>query len=225
MTIDVVSNEDPEILRIFVVRHGQTDHNVQKILQGHLDIDINEVGQDQSEKVGEFFSQIDIDEFISSDLIRCRNTVAEIVKRQDEQKSLRFTSNLREREMGVVQGMYLKDALAKYGENFRNMGETKVQLLRRIDEEWQHVIKSNRNSKNVLLCTHGGVITGFTNYLYKDKKYQLSKFLEPHDLKVPFNTSVTVIDINKDTSHGTIQTFGNTSHLGGQFEVKDQRLR
>ncbi|KAK6457497.1 putative phosphoglycerate mutase [Scheffersomyces xylosifermentans] len=225
MTIDVASNEDAKVLRIFVVRHGQTDHNVQKILQGHLDIDLNNTGKVQSERVGQYFSQIKIDEFISSDLVRCRNTVAEIVNRQEEDAKLRFTANLREREMGIVQGMYLKDALAQFGENFRNMGETKAQLLSRIETEWSRIIKQNNHNKNVLVCTHGGVITGFTNHLYKDRQYKLHNDLTAKDLRVPFNTSVTIIDINKETNEGTIQTFGNTAHLGGQFEVADQRLR
>ncbi|KAK6202387.1 putative phosphoglycerate mutase [Scheffersomyces amazonensis] len=229
MTIDVFPNDDNDVLRVFVVRHGQTDHNKQKILQGHLDIDINQHGQHQAEKVGEFFSEFKIDEFVSSDLIRCQNTIAEITKRQinanEEDIPVKLTSNLRERNMGVVQGMNIQNALEIYGADYKNMGETKVELLSRVENEWNHIIKRNESNKNILICTHGGVITGFFNHLYHSRDYKLNQDLQPHDLKVPFNTSVSVIDINKATKEGTIQNFGSTNHLGGHFEVKDQRLR
>lgn len=36
--------EDRQVTRIFMVRHGQTDWNTEHRLQGHRDIDLNEVG-------------------------------------------------------------------------------------------------------------------------------------------------------------------------------------
>ena len=64
MTFEINENPDPEIIRVFIVRHGQTDHNVQKILQGHLDTDINETGKEQAEIVGKNLSKITIDYFV-----------------------------------------------------------------------------------------------------------------------------------------------------------------
>ncbi|CUM49844.1 uncharacterized protein AC631_04987 [Debaryomyces fabryi] len=226
MTKEVKLNSDPNILRIFVIRHGQTDHNVQKILQGHLDIDINKTGLNQSQLVGEALKGIKFDGFTTSDLIRCQNTSKEILKYHGDIE-VRKSSNLREREMGIVQGMYLKDALAKYGENFRNMGESKEDLLMRVDGEWNRIVKlsETKGYSNYGICTHGGVITAFINYLYDIKEYGLSTSLRPKDLKVPFNTSVSVIDINKQDGRGTIHIFGNTDHLGAQLEVKEQLLR
>lgn len=226
MTIEVNRNQDPNILRIFIVRHGQTDHNVQKILQGHLDIDVNKNGINQSKLVGEALKDITFDGFSTSDLIRCQNTCKNIVVHHPGIE-VKTTPNLREREMGVVQGMYLKDALEKYGENFRNMGESRETFLERVDREWDQIVKSTESKgyTNYGICTHGGVITAFINYLYNVKKYSLNPNLEPKDLKVPFNTSVSVVDINKESGRGTIQIFGNTDHLGAHLEVKDQLLR
>ncbi|CAG90412.2 DEHA2G09130p [Debaryomyces hansenii CBS767] len=226
MTIEIKINTDPNILRIFIIRHGQTEHNVQKILQGHLDIDMNKTGHNQSQLVGEALKDMQFDGFSTSDLIRCQNTSKEILEHH-QNIEVRYTQNLREREMGAVQGMYLKDALAKYGENFRNMGESKEDFLVRVDSEWDRIVKLSETKKysNYGICTHGGVITAFINYLYDIKKYNLSSSLKPEDLKVPFNTSVSVIDINKQDGRGIIQIFGNTDHLGAQLEVKEQLLR
>lgn len=222
MTFEILENSDSEIIRVFIVRHGQTDHNVQKILQGHLDTDLNDTGRDQARLVGNFFSQIPIDYFLSSDLTRCQQTLQSILEHQ-ENDTVRYTSNLRERDMGKVQGMYLKDALETYGPGFRNLGEKEGDLCIRVEKEWNNLVDQDYN--NVIFCTHGGVITRFTKYLNETLGYSLSNKLTPADLKVPFNTSITVVDVNKKTKSGIIQDFGNTLHLGGQFEVKEQMLR
>lgn len=226
MTVEIHANKDPDTVRIFIIRHGQTDHNVTKVLQGHLDIDLNDHGKNQADTVAKYLSSIPFDFFVSSDLLRCQNTTKPILSYHPD-VPLKLTENLRERNMGVVQGMLLKDAIAQYGEDFRNLGEKFPDLIHRVELEWDSLIKSSlhNNYNNVGICTHGGVITGFINYLYGVKRYDLYKYLDPESLKVPFNTSVSVIDVNKHTKQGVIQRFGLTSHLGGQFEVKDQLLR
>lgn len=222
----IAPNSNPSVLRVLVIRHGQTDHNVKKILQGHLDIDINQHGYHQANLIGKYLQNYPLDYIISSDLVRCINTSKQILEFHD--LTLNTSSNLREREMGKVQGMYLKDALLQYGENFRNLGETKSELSARVEDEWNKLIKLSKsnNYKNVAIVTHGGVITGFINYLYKSKDYKLSPILNEKDLKVPFNTSVAIIDIDLDEdTNNIIQKFGETDHLGGHFENKDQLLR
>ena len=223
MTISIVPNTNPEVLRVFIVRHGQTDHNVKKILQGHTDIDLNPTGIDQARKLGQVFLMMELDDIISSDLSRCQNTVKEIAVHH--QKEVELTPAFRERNMGIAEGMYLKDALAKYGESFREFGEKKEQFKERVDREFTKVVKRNSDSKNILICTHGGTITMFVNYLHREKGFKLHRDLSVENLKVPFNTSVAVVDLARDGSGGVIQEFGNTEHLGGRFEVKDQMLR
>lgn len=222
MTISIVANTSPDILRVFIVRHGQTDHNVKKILQGHTDIDINATGIDQAKKLGQVFLTVDLDDIVSSDLSRCQNTVKEIAVHHN--KEVKLTPLFRERNMGVAEGMYLKDALAKYGESFREFGEKREQFRDRVESEFNKVVKRNAHSKNILICSHGGAITMFVNHLHKAKGFGLHRDLTVESLKVPYNTSVAVIDLARDGS-GVIQEFGNTDHLGGRFEVKEQLLR
>lgn len=226
MTREVVANTDPNVVRIFVVRHGRTDFNAKKIMQGHLDIDINAEGQAQADKVGNYLKDIPFDHIVTSDLIRCVNTTKPILKHQEIQTP-DVTSNLRERNMGPVQGMKMQDAIEQYGADFRNLGEKEHELLARVGSVWSQIYKKavSENHTNSLVCTHGGVITTFINHLHSGQNYKLADGLEKADLKVPFNTSIAVIDLDKTTGAGTIQKFGVTEHLGGHFEVKNQLLR
>lgn len=219
----IVANHDPEVLRVFVIRHGQTNENVQKILQGHLDTSLNQTGVEQAQKVAIALRGIPFENFVSSDLQRCKQTL-QYIQLFHPDIPTRYSTNLRERDMGECQGMYLTDALAKYGTNFRNIGEAKADFIDRIEKEWNRLIQHNPSSRNVAICTHGGVVTGFLNHLYQCG-YGLLDLLREENLKVPFNTLIAVVDINRTLGKGVIQTFGNTDHLGAQFEVKEQLLR
>ncbi|WPK26593.1 hypothetical protein PUMCH_003951 [Australozyma saopauloensis] len=226
MTREIVGNSDSGKIRIFVVRHGKTDWNAKKILQGHINIDMNDEGKDQARKLGEHFKEIQLDNVVSSDLSRCVETAKFIV---DEQKGPEYqeTTHLRERNMGKVQGMPLDQALAEYGEDFRNFGEKSDALILRVSEVWNGAIKNAKvkGHKNVLLCTHGGVIRAFINHLHDGLQYGLGNGLYREDLRVPYNTSISVIDIDVASGQGTIQKFGVTEHLGGDFRVTNQLLR
>lgn len=226
MTVDIASNNDYQVLRVFVVRHGQTDHNVKKILQGHIDTELNSTGHEQAQRVANLFKEVQLDHCILSDLIRCVETSTYILEQQME-LSLETTPDLRERNMGVLEGMYITDARAKYGADFRNIGEKRDSLVARVWSVWDRLIHSARDEKwrNMVFCTHGGVVTAFVNYLHAEKGYVLSEKLTPESLRVPFNTSVLIIDIDLQTKEGIIRDFGNTDHLGGHFTVKDQDLR
>lgn len=222
-----LSNTNPLVVRVFLVRHGQTDYNVKKILQGHIDIDVNSTGIDQAKKVGERFKSVPIDAVFSSDLIRCRNTTKEIIEHHPHLASkVQYTTSLRERNMGQVEGMHIADAIKKFGHDFRNLGEKEEDFVGKIYKFWELVLDESieKNYSNCVLVTHGGVLTAFANYLHRNG-YDLSPDLTAENLRVPFNTSVTVVDFNKETKQGTIQLFGETAHLGEQKVVTDQLLR
>lgn len=68
-------------LRILVVRHGQTDHNKKRILQGHLDTSLNKSGQAQAIVLGKYLKQngVKIDAVFASDLQRVVTTTNLVV--------------------------------------------------------------------------------------------------------------------------------------------------
>ncbi|GMG55760.1 unnamed protein product [Ambrosiozyma monospora] len=131
--------------------------------------------------------------------------------------------------MGVAEGMFIEDAIAKYGQkNYKNQGEGMQHMVQRLLDEWETIWEdsNSKNQLNVLLCTHGGVVTNLSNHLFSDFGYKLGDGLTVDDLKFPFNTSVTVIDVSKeDLKDGCIVLFGSTIHLGAEgMKVTDQRI-
>lgn len=71
----------PALLRqpLYIVRHGETDWNVEGRFQGQTDIPLNATGRAQARANGEALATLDEDwstfDFVSSPLARCRNTM------------------------------------------------------------------------------------------------------------------------------------------------------
>lgn len=95
-------------LRILIIRHGETDHNVQGIIQGQLDTDLNEIGKKQAFFVAKSLANEHIDEVYSSPLKRARDTAKAIVEQNPNRKYDRmafwYDKRLKERGFGSLEG-------------------------------------------------------------------------------------------------------------------------
>ena len=61
------------LVRVYLVRHGETQENRDGIIQGHKNTVLNETGQEQARIVGERFRETKIDILYTSDLTRARS--------------------------------------------------------------------------------------------------------------------------------------------------------
>ena len=61
-------------MKILLVRHGETDFNKNKLIQGHSDIVLNETGKEQAINAGRKITDFDIDAVFSSPLKRALET-------------------------------------------------------------------------------------------------------------------------------------------------------
>jgi broad specificity phosphatase PhoE len=96
-------------VRLLIVRHGETDCNVQGIIQGQLDTDLNPVGRKQAEYVGAALSSESIDEVYTSPLRRAKDTADAIVSAHTNLRSRSrevywLDDRLKERGFGSLEG-------------------------------------------------------------------------------------------------------------------------
>ncbi|CAF4767116.1 unnamed protein product, partial [Rotaria sp. Silwood1] len=89
---------------IYIVRHGETDWNTQKRLQGHTDIALSAKGKLQACQLQEKFAGIHFSKVFSSDLIRARST-AELILGSNK-STINETPLLRERCLGTWEGRF-----------------------------------------------------------------------------------------------------------------------
>lgn len=66
----------PSQARVYLVRHGETDGNRNKIIQGQLDIPLNKIGLEQAARVADVLRVVKFDVALSSDLSRAKEVSA-----------------------------------------------------------------------------------------------------------------------------------------------------
>lgn len=142
---------------IGVLRHGQTDWNIDFRLQGVTDIPLNETGIAQARDAAEVIDANEWDLILTSPLSRARVT-AEIVAEVNGFKPAEVEPLLLERSFGEAEGMAHEDWKAKYADtNVVPGGESLADLESRANlllEKLAHKYKGKR----VLTVSHGALI-------------------------------------------------------------------
>jgi broad specificity phosphatase PhoE len=158
---------------IYIVRHGETDWNIKRRLQGHTDIPLNEQGKLQARQLQEKFAGFHFTKVYSSDLTRALST-AELIIGPNKSTTIEICPLLRERYMGTWEGRLateLQDHLKEHV-NLDNLAQEEYVSLKWDDtsescsdvyQRIQTLIRSIANSPSanggpVLLSSHGGVI-------------------------------------------------------------------
>lgn len=140
---------------IYIVRHGQTDWNVEGRYQGRIDIELNEVGIKQAETIHKELKNIKFDKVFSSPLKRAYKT-AEIICDNNIIKDERLI----ERCNGELEGK-LKTEI-KEEIDFNDPLETRLGIESIVDfrkriKDFFEDITNNYKGKNILIVTHAGV--------------------------------------------------------------------
>jgi broad specificity phosphatase PhoE len=144
------------VTTILLVRHGETDWNLERRVQGHTDRPLNETGRAQARALADELAAEEIDVIYSSDLIRAHET-ARIVA---ERKGLDVTAipELRERDFGTWEGLTDDDIVARFPDaHHRAWGdaETKEEMAERVLEALRRIALAHGDSR-VLVVSHGG---------------------------------------------------------------------
>lgn len=143
-------------MRIYLVRHGETDWNAQGRFQGREDIPLNENGIRQAHECGKVFEGIDIDFVITSPLKRAKQT-AEIIASYVGRDHVVLSQNLIERELGKLSGLNKEERKKVYesGEDL-HMEEFDKLCNRVMDELYLYMEK--KDCKNIIMVAHGAAL-------------------------------------------------------------------
>lgn len=113
MLLPALAEAQSDVTHVILVRHGQTDYNLEGRWQGFLDIPLNATGIRQAELLAESLRDVPIDVFISSPLKRAFVTTEKCA--QLHGKEIAYTDDrLKEINLGVWAGMKKTDVAQKY---------------------------------------------------------------------------------------------------------------
>lgn len=198
--------------RLILVRHGYTYWNEEKKYQGFADISLNPQGIEEAEKLSKRLSVEKIDRVYSSPLKRALQT-AEIVN-ANFNKKIHICECLKEINFGDWEGFTFDEIVRTYpdlsqqwldkpadmrppnGENFRDLQERAIKVL--------HEIYDLNKGNNVLIVTHGGLISVLVCHILKIGLDDLWKFISS-------NTGITILE--EYNNELILTTFNEHGHL------------
>ena len=159
------------ICRFYIVRHGQTEWNNARIIQGQLDSPLTEEGIRQAAERSKTFKDIEFADAFASDLFRAHKT-AEIIA-ADHTLAVKTNQLLRERSFGSFDGKHADvfyQELRELLEHRESLSEDKKFAYKLRDdiesdqEVCERMITFLRETavaypdKNVLVVAHGGIM-------------------------------------------------------------------
>ena len=198
-------------MKLYLVRHGQTDLNKVRRYQGRIDVPLNETGIGQAQKLALRLSCEQFDKIYTSPLSRARQT-AEIIH-NGSHIDITTSAGLVEMDFGLLEGKTYKEIIEVYPDwdfsvfdfTFAG-GENLDSLVIRMHSFVDMLMKLNENS-NVLVVTHSGCLRIILCLLLD---IDINKWWQ---FKIDI-ASLTVVD---NVTRGAVLTLLNdTSHLNGK---------
>lgn len=146
------------VFALTLIRHGETAHNKDNVIQGQMDVPLSQTGLRQAELLGIHLQNQQYSHVYASDLTRAMQTAESIIRQNKSCKaSLLHDHRLRERKFGAVEGKsfkYLKEAAEKSNQNSGQYtppgGETIQQVHERAVSFFQDICEMVKESSKEL---------------------------------------------------------------------------
>lgn len=164
-------------MKVTLVRHGQTDWNKEKRIQGRgYDIELNETGREQSRRVAEYLKDHEFDGFFSSPLKRAAETADIIAQKYSSLSTVFPIKDLEEMSFGIHEGSmkdesfiqqfieptfkaWEKDSSLSWPE-----GESPFIVQQRMWKSLKKILSSGQH-QNICVVSHGMALKFLTMHL------------------------------------------------------------
>ena len=198
--------------RFIVVRHGETQWNVESRVQGHMDSPLTQAGLAQAEAIAGRLSCEAFEVLVSSDLGRAMHTARVIAGRCG--REVIPDARLRERSFGAGEGMTYGDLDYHWPDVFSRVretdpdfvipgGESRRQFHERIRDAF-HGLAAEHEGRRVAVVCHGGVLAALYRLIHD------IPVAKPHRIPIA-NASYNAIAFEADA--WSVQAWDDVSHL------------
>ena len=199
-------------MKLYIIRHGQTDWNVEGKIQGRQDIPLNAAGRSQAEMLAKGMEKRPVTAIYSSPQIRAMETAETLARAQG--MAVIPVPELAEIGYGDWEGRTASDILAKerklYEEWWQHPatvappgGETLNQVDERCRQAWD-MIRSGMKGDTAVVA-HGGTLAHFIVHLLEGQP-------EAKEIVVS-NASITTMDYDPESGACRLVDLNDCSHL------------
>lgn len=207
-----MQQDEAVLTRICLVRHGETEWNAERRIQGQIDIGLNAAGLRQAEAAGRWLKAAGISALYASDLKRAWATgqaIGQVVGVQPVP-----VPELRERRYGIFEGLTYAEAEARYPDGYaafegRNAdysfehGESLKVMYERVTGKLKELAQRHLG-ESIVVVVHGGVLD------------VINRFVRGNPLEMPRDFLIPNAGINWISAvdgRWTVETWGETAHL------------
>ena len=205
---------------IILIRHGETEWNLSGRWQGHADSALSPRGIAQAESLSTRMAKEIVDHVYASDLERAQHTSRLVGS--EANWSFTLMPELRERDLGVLEGLTTDEMLVKHPDVYRSFredgpdyqppgGESFEQFCDRCSSAIEELARLHPGKK-IVAVTHGGVLGAIFRYV-------LRIHLDAGRNYVLLNCSLN--RIQKDGDRWNLVSWGDVAHLEGMASLDD----
>lgn len=200
-------------MKLYIIRHGQTQWNLEKRLQGWKNSDLTKKGILDAKNLRDRLKDIDFDFIYSSSQKRAIDT-AEII-RDGRSIDIIQLEGLKEIGFGKWEGMEREELQRKYKKEFDvylntphlyrpiKGAESYEDIYKRVEESLNEILKNK--GENVLLVSHGVTIKILTSII---KEIPLE---EIYNIPIHRGTALNICEIKNGKKEFIVE--GDTSHI------------
>lgn len=169
------------MMTIYIVRHGQTEENLSRILQGHMPGTLTEYGKEQVAKAAEILvnNGVDFKCIVSSDLKRAMDSAQIIADKLN--LPIIPMEILRERDWGKWTGMSIAEATDKFRKDGKWMfpegtTETEEGIFQRAGEALAR-LQELYVDENIIVVTHGQFARNMVGAHFECDYHEITPFV------------------------------------------------
>lgn len=191
------------VTHVCLIRHGETEWNIHRRIQGTTETELTEKGVIQARQTAEYLRKQGWDHIITSPLKRAVQT-AEIIAKELEIPSIRSWREFQERDYGNATGMHVDDyEKFKQSKQEIRMWENDEQLLKRSISGLEKIVKQFPN-KRIIVISHGVPIMAILEFIMKKPL---------HDDNIFYLKNGCLNSINYKNNTWNIEQYNVTKHL------------
>jgi len=203
--------------RICIIRHGETDWNVERRIQGHIDVPLNSTGLAQAAAAAAGLAGQPFAAAYSSDLGRAWQTARAAAQAQG--LAVRAASGLRERHYGILQGLTSAEIQERWPrvhacyaardvdcdfETGENLADFAARVVATIE-----ALANRHPDASLLMVSHGGVL----DICYRRATGR--DLSSPRDFSIP-NAALNWFEVDADGWR--LLAWADQRHLNGSLD-------
>ncbi len=201
------------MVTVYLTRHGQTEWNIEKRLQGHGNSPLTESGLRGAKELSKRLENINIERIYTSPIERAYKTA--IILKGNKNIDVVKHEGLKEMNFGDFEGKITEDVMKENPDWNINLimqgnlemrapnGETLAEVRERVSKAMDEIIKDNEG-KTILIVGHGITLKAIMNY-FKDKDVNNEVMGQTTLTKVNVDEENFNIEFKNDGSHFTIK--------------------